>query len=294
MIRKRLIVLFLAPASLIYGGLFLVPTLSTFYFSLFSWSGFGEQMTFIGLDNYTRLFNDTVFWLSLRNTLAILFVGGFFVFGLAFLYTVLLTSGIWGKKFFRLVFFLPNVVSVVALAGMWAYIYNPRSGLLNTTLSAVGLTDVAKTLWTSPDNIFWAMLAALVWVFTGFFLILLMAGVDKIPTDAYEAADLEGASLWQKFWFITVPMLWDVMAISFVIWMINAIKMFEFPYAFGFLQVPQQLYTLGIYLYIMGFGQRDPIYQLGYATAIGVVMLVITFVLIVVVRRLLRREQLEF
>ncbi|MET3901027.1 ABC-type sugar transport system permease subunit [Devosia sp. UYZn731] len=294
MIRKRLIVLFLAPASLIYGGLFLLPTLSTFYFSLFNWSGFGQDMTYVGLNNYVRLFNDTVFWLSLRNTLAILFVGGFFVFGLAFLYTVLITSGIWGKKFFRLVFFLPNVVSVVALAGMWAYIYNPRSGLINTTLSTIGLDSMAKTLWTSPNNIFWAMLAALVWVFTGFFLILLMAGVDKIPTDTYEAADLEGASLWQKFWFITVPMLWDVMTISFVIWMINAIKMFEFPYAFGFLQVPQQLYTLGIYLYIMGFGQRDPIYQLGYATAIGVVMLVLTFVLIVVMRRLLRREQLEF
>ncbi|MDB5585928.1 MAG: hypothetical protein JWP26_898 [Devosia sp.] len=294
MIRKRLIVLFLAPASLLYGGLFLLPTLSTFYFSLFNWSGFGQDMTFVGLNNYVRLFNDTVFWLSLRNTLAILFVGGFFVFGLAFLYTVLITSGIWGKKFFRLVFFLPNVVSVVALAGMWAYIYNPRSGLINTTLSTIGLDSMAKTLWTSPNNIFWAMLAALVWVFTGFFLILLMAGVDKIPTDTYEAADLEGASLWQKFWFITVPMLWDVMTISFVIWMINAIKMFEFPYAFGFLQVPQQLYTLGIYLYIMGFGQRDPIYQLGYATAIGVVMLVLTFVLIVVMRRLLRREQLEF
>lgn len=294
MIRKRLIVLFLAPASLLYGGLFLLPTLSTFYFSLFNWSGFGQDMTFVGLGNYVRLFNDTVFWLSLRNTLAILFVGGFFVFGLAFLYTVLITSGIWGKKFFRLVFFLPNVVSVVALAGMWAYIYNPRSGLINTTLSTIGLDAMAKTLWTSPNNIFWAMLAALVWVFTGFFLILLMAGVDKIPSDTYEAADLEGASLWQKFWFITVPMLWDVMTISFVIWMINAIKMFEFPYAFGFLQVPQQLYTLGIYLYIMGFGQRDPIYQLGYATAIGVVMLVLTFVLIVVMRRLLRREQLEF
>jgi ABC-type sugar transport system permease subunit len=294
MIRKRLIVLFLAPASLLYGGLFLLPTLSTFYFSLFNWSGFGQDMTFVGLGNYVRLFNDTVFWLSLRNTLAILFVGGFFVFSLAFLYTVLITSGIWGKKFFRLVFFLPNVVSVVALAGMWAYIYNPRSGLINTTLSTIGLDAMAKTLWTSPNNIFWAMLAALVWVFTGFFLILLMAGVDKIPTDTYEAADLEGASLWQKFWFITVPMLWDVMTISFVIWMINAIKMFEFPYAFGFLQVPQQLYTLGIYLYIMGFGQRDPIYQLGYATAIGVVMLVLTFVLIVVMRRLLQREQLEF
>lgn len=294
MIGRRLVILFLLPATLVYFIFFLAPILFTFYYSLLDWSGFGEEAQFIGLANYRRLPNDPTFLLSLTNTVLLLSVGGVFVFALAFLYTILINSGIWGKKLFRLVFFLPNVVSVVALSAMWAYIYNPRSGLLNTSLKAIGLDGLGKTLWTSPDNIFWAMLAALVWVFTGFFLILIMAGVDKIPHEMYEAADLEGASLWQKFRFVTVPMIWDVMAISFVIWIINAIKMFEFPFAFGFLQVPQQLYTLGIYLYIMGFGKRDPIYQLGYATAIGVVMLIISFALIILVRRLMRRERLEF
>ena len=294
MIGQRLIGLFLTPALAIYLCLFLIPTGFTFYFSLFEWSGFGTDARFVAFDNYRRLWNDPTFWLSFRNTLALLFVGGFFVFFLAFLYTILINSGIWGKKLFRLIFFLPNVVSVVALSAMWAYIYNPRHGLLNSALKSVGLDELGRTLWTSPDNIFWAMLAALVWVFTGFFLILLLAGVDKIPLDMYEAADLEGASHWHKFRYITVPMIWDVMTISFVIWIINAVKMFEFPFAFGFLQVPQQLYTLGIYLYIMGFGQRDPIYQLGYATAIGVVMLVLAFSLIVLVRRLMRRDRLEF
>ena len=294
MIGQRLIGLFLTPALAIYLCLFLIPTGCTFYFSLFEWSGFGSDARFVGFGNYRRLWNDPTFWLSFRNTSALLFAGGFFVFLLAFLYTILINSGIWGKKLFRLIFFLPNVVSVVALSAMWAYIYNPRHGLLNSTLKSVGLDELGRTLWTSPDNIFWAMLAALVWVFTGFFLILLLAGVDKIPLDMYEAADLEGASHWHKFWYITVPMIWDVMTISFVIWIINAVKMFEFPFAFGFLQVPQQLYTLGIYLYIMGFGQRDPIYQLGYATAIGVVMLIVAFSLILLVRRLMRRDRLEF
>ncbi len=294
MIGKKLIVCFIAPALAIYLLFFLLPAGFTFYFSIFKWSGFGTEMKFIGLGNYERLLSDPTFWLSLRNTILLLVVGGFFIFALAFLYTILINSGIWGKKFFRLVFFLPNVVSVVALSAMWAYIYNPRYGLLNTSLKSVGLDWLGSTLWTSPDNIFWAMMAALVWVFSGFFLILLMAGVDKIPADMYEAADLEGANLWQKFRFITLPMIRDVMTISFVIWIINAIKIFEFPFAFGFLQVPQQLYTLGIYLYIMGFGKRDPIYQLGYATAIGVVMLVLAFVLILLTRRLLRRDQLEF
>ena len=294
MIGRRLTLLFLAPALAIYLVFLLLPAAATFYFSAFDWSGFGSGMEFVGLDNYRRLWRDPTFWLSLRNTLLLLAVGGLFIFALALLYTVLINSGIWGRKLFRMVFFLPNVISVVALSAMWAYIYNPRYGLLNTVLKSIGLDELGRTLWTSPDNIFWAMTVALVWVFTGFFLILLMAGVDRIPADMFEAADLEGANLWQKFRYITVPMIWDVMTVSFVIWIINAVKMFEFPFAFGFLQVPQQLYTLGIYLYIMGFGRRDPIYQLGYATAIGVVMLMIAFVLIMVLRRAMRREQLEF
>ena len=89
-------------------------------------------------------------------------------------------------------------------------------------------------------------------------------------------------------------MIWDVVVIALVIWIIAAMKMFEFPYAFGLINIPQQLYTLGIYLYIMGFGHREPIYQLGYAAAIGVVLLALTFVLIFLTRRLLRRATLEF
>jgi ABC-type sugar transport system permease subunit len=291
---KRLIVSFLAPATSLYFAFFLLPVAFTLFFSLFDWTGFGEKMTFIGLKNYVRLWSDPIFWLSLRNTFAILVVGGIFVFALALLFTALIDSGIWGKKLFRFIFFLPNILAVVAVTAMWSYIYNPKGGLLNTALKAIGLTGASKTLWTAPDNIFWAMLVAIVWVNTGFFLILLLAGTDKIPQDMYEAADLDGARMFQKFFFITVPMIWDVMVISFVIWIIAAMKMFEFPYAFGLIQIPQQLYTLGIYLFIMGFGHREPIYQLGYAAAIGVVLLALTFILIFATRRLLRRATLEF
>jgi ABC-type sugar transport system permease subunit len=291
---KRLIVSFLAPATLLYFAFFLLPVVFTLFFSLFDWTGFGDKMTFIGLKNYVRLWSDPIFWLSLRNTFAILVVGGILVFALALLFTALIDSGIWGKKLFRFVFFLPNILAVVAVTAMWSYIYNPKGGLLNTALKGMGFTGASKILWTSPDHIFWAMLAAIVWVNTGFFLILLLAGTDKIPEDMYEAADLDGAGMFQKFFFITIPMIWDVMVISFVIWIITAMKMFEFPYAFGLIQIPQQLYTLGIYLFIMGFGHREPIYQLGYAAAIGVVLLALTFILIFATRRLLRRATLEF
>jgi ABC-type sugar transport system permease subunit len=285
---------FLAPATSIYLLFFLIPVFCTLYISLFDWSGFGEAMKFVGVRNFVRLWADPIFWLSLRNTFAILVVGGAFVFGLALLFTALIDSGIWGKKLFRFLFFLPNILAVVAVSAMWSYIYNPKGGLLNGALKALGFTNLSAFLWTSPEHIFWAMLVAIVWVNTGFFLILLLAGADKIPRDIYEAAELDGAGTLKKFVFITVPMIWDVMVISFVIWIIMAMKMFEFPYAFGLIQIPQQLYTLGVYLFIMGFGHREPIYQLGYAAAIGVVLLALTFSLIFLARRLLRHATLEF
>ena len=179
MFSRRLILCFLAPATSIYFVFFLAPVACTLVFSLFEWSGFGEPMTFIGLKNYERLWSDPVFWLSLRNTIAILVVGGAFVFALALLFTALIDSGLWGRKFFRFIFFLPNILAIVAVTAMWSYIYNPKGGLLNSALKSLGFTEASTFLWTAPQHIFWSMLAAIVWVNTGFFLILLLAGADR-------------------------------------------------------------------------------------------------------------------
>ena len=119
-------------------------------------------------------------------------------------------------------------------------------------------------------------------------------GDDKIPFEFYEAAKIEGASQFQMFKNITLPLLMDVISVAVVLWSIFALKLFEFPYAFSGIQTPSQLYTVGIYLYIMGFGKRVPIYRLGYATAIGVMLLLSVIVIVLVIRRLLRREVIQY
>ncbi len=244
--------------------------------------------------NYVDILKDAIFWKSLKNTLLILGVGGILVFVLAFVLTVALNSGIKGKKFFRSMIFLPNVIAVIALTTLWAYIYNPSFGLIKATAEALGLEGISKILWTAPDKIFWSVLAALVWIEAGYYLVLIMAGVDKIPTEYYEAAQLEGASQFQIFRKITVPLIWDVLSVAVVLYSIGALKIFEFPYAFNGQSVPPELYTVGIYLYIMGFGKRAPIYRLGYATAIGVMLLLAVILIVVVLRRILRRDVIEY
>lgn len=293
-VRKSVIVLFLLPAGLVYLAFILLPTIWAFYFSAFDWSGFTTSMKFIGLGNYTQLLKDHLFWSSLGNTFIILLPGGVTIFLLTFLLTVLINSGVRGKKFFRAMIFLPNVIATVALATLWAFIYNPSFGLLNSFFTLIGIQQLSHFTWTSADRIFYAALIAIIWINVGFQLVLIMAGVDKIPFEFFEAARLEGASQFQMFTGITIPLIWDVITVAFVLWSISALKTFEFIYAFGNPQIPPNLYTIGIYLYVMGFGKRDPIYRLGYATAIGVLLLISVVIIVALIRRFTRRESLSY
>lgn len=299
MIRRRLIAAFLAPALALYIGLMVYPTFFAIRQGFYKTSGFGDEEVWVGWANYVRLWSDPIFWQSLWNTLAILAFGGVAVFGFAFLFSVLLNCGIWGKKYFRAIIFLPNAVAVIALSTFWSFFFVPRFGILPNVLDAMadagiplfGLDDV---VWTAPGMVFFSMMVGLIWIATGFYTILILAGVDKIPADMFDAARIEGASEWQTFRQITLPMISDVVLITFVLWCINAIRAFEFPYAFGGPNIDPNLYTSGIYLYIMGFGQRDPIFALGYASAMGVVMLVLTIVVVVFLRVVGRAERIEF
>lgn len=289
-----MVIAFLAPALLLYLGLLILPALQAFYMSLFQTSGFADVPVWVGLGNYQRLIDDAVFWAAMRNMFVILLAGGLFVFALAFFFTMLLTSGLWGKKLFRGLIFMPTVIAITAITSFWSFIFMPRYGLLTSALKSLGLEELATTAWTSPANVFWPVLVGVIWVSAGFFTILILAGADKVPTDMVESARLEGASRFQIFRWITLPMIWDVVAIALVLWVIKAINLVEFPYAFGGTPTPVEVYTPGIYLYIMGFGQRIPVYALGYATAIGVAMFAAVVLAVLVLRRGLQREVLEF
>ncbi len=241
------------------------------------------------------MIHDDIFWMSFGNTVKILFIGGFATFALAFLLAILLNSGIKGKKLLRGLIFIPNVIATIALTTMWSFaIFSPRSGVLPNFFKLIGWKAGEKFLWLSADHEFWAMLIAIVWISVGYYVVLLLAGMDRIPTEFYEAARLEGANLYKQFTQITLPLMWDVITVSVVLWSINAIKVFEFPFAFMGAESDPNLYTIGVYLYIMGFGKRQPIYQLGYATAIGVVMLLFVVLLSILILRLMRREVYQY
>lgn len=291
---KRFILFFLFPATALYLAFFLVPTFQALFYSLYDWSGFGSDMRFVGLGNFQELFRDRLFWTSMGNTIGILVIGGIVIFSIAFIMTMMISSGIRGKKFFRGVIFLPNIIAVIALTTLWGYMYAPNTGLLASVFKAVGLDSLTKLTWLGPDTIFVSMMIAIVWIEVGFYVVLLLAGVDKIPPDFFESAKLDGANQFQQFRHITMPLLSDVISIGLVLWAIHAIKIFEFPFSFTGLEPNPSSYTVAVYLYILGFGQRQPIYRLGYATAIGVMLLLVVILIVLVIRFVTRREQVQY
>jgi ABC-type sugar transport system permease subunit len=292
--RRKLIIPFLAPGLILYLLFFIYPGIQGIYLSLFDSPGFGLPKKFIGLLNFQQLVVDDRFITALKTTMFILFIGGLAVFVLGFGFTALLNSGIRGKKFFRAVLFFPNVVAPIALTTFWSMIYNSRFGVLNSFLKLVGLKNLILP-WTDSDHILGAVTIALIWLYTGYFMVILLAGADKIPQEIYDAARVDGSNSLQVFIQITLPLMWDIVGIALVLWMITAIKQFEIIYSFGSgIQVNPATWTLPIYLEIEGFGLRDPIFRLGYASAIGVVILVVIVVLAVVMRRFLHREVTQF
>ena len=174
--NKTMIVVFLTPAVILFLGIFLYPIIRTIIMSFFKIEGVTDSMglwQFVGLDNYVKLLNTSLFRTAFWNLFRIWIVGGLVVMSLSLLFAVILTSGIRGKKFFRAVIYMPNIVSAVALATMWLqYVYSPRFGLLKNLFTALHLDGLAKIQFLDTDHKFWALLFAYCFGMIGYHMLI--------------------------------------------------------------------------------------------------------------------------
>lgn len=294
--RKKYIAwLFLAPSLILYLCFFVYPAISAFKLSFYDWSGFTKDMKFIGFKNFTSLVTNNTFLAAVKNTFLILIVGGIAIFLIAFIFSSFLNSGIRGKKVYRSIILFPFIVAPVVHAIYWGLlVYSPRKGILSQFFKSLNITALGKFMFLDERHIFWSVLFVIVWVNVGFYLIILMAGIDRIPPYLYEAARIEGANEFQLFFKITLPLVKEVLTITIIFWGINAIKIFDLLYAFGGIDVPRALWTNAIYLYIVSFGKRPPIFKLGYASAVGVLTLLLVIIITVLIRKLIKREIYEY
>ncbi|WP_300370748.1 carbohydrate ABC transporter permease [Brachyspira sp.] len=298
--RLLMIILFLSPAVLMYTLIFFYPTIKTIIMSFFKMDSISSRMSewgFIGLGNYINLLNSQLFMQSLKNVFFIWLIGGIIIFFFALLFAVILTSGVKFKSFYRSVIYLPNVVSAVAMATMWIhYVYNSKYGLLKSVFSFLSIDKLANMQWTSPDNIFIALVIAYSFGMVGYFMLIFMAGIERIPTDFYEAATIDGANVFQQFFQITLPLLSDIMRTNVVLWTINAVGFFVWSQLFSPLIPEPGTVTPMVYMYQEVFGANQVVLDrnVGNGAAVGVVLTLIIVLSFIVTNIIFKDKKLEF
>jgi N-acetylglucosamine transport system permease protein len=283
------------------------PYIQTFGYSFTDWSGQSQEFNFIGLDNYTALFQDSVFLKALQhNVLLLVFVpAGTILLSLFFAFMVNVgghgrsggVQGVRGAGFYRIAFFFPQVLSIAILAILFRAVYrSDEAGLLNGILIKLGLSDPASPVeWLNePNLVLWCLIFVMIWSGAGFYMVLFSAAMQSIPRDVFEAALLDGASRVQTFFKVTLPLLWDTVQTAWVFLAILAMDAFLLVSTLtpgqhgGGPNHSSEVISTYLMRNFRNFGES------GYACAMGVVMLLLTLIVSVVTLRASRRDRIEF
>lgn len=293
--RYPLLAAFLLPPLALYGYFVVSPYLQTFLISTTDWQGLSPDFNFVGLDNFRRIWHDEYVWNALRHNLYLLILLPVLTIALGLFFATMLNvggrggvTGVRGSSIYKFVIFVPQMLSVAIIGVLWSELYNPRSGLINGGLRALGITG---PVWLGdPDIAFWAVLAVMVWANVGFYVVLFGAAMQAVPRDIYEAAALDGASRFTTMVRITMPLLWDTIQVAWVYLAIIAMD------AFALIQImtpgggpSSSTDVIGERLYDVSFGDG----KFGYGSAIGVVMFFLTLTVTIAALRLTRRERIE-
>lgn len=273
----KTVIFFLAPAVGAIFIFFFIPVIAAFIISFTDFDiytlGNLSTLRFIGFDNYAKLLSDELFWTALQNTFYFVVVAGPLSITVSLSAALLLNSKLTKfKSLFRLAYFLPVVTTLVAVAIVWRFIYHPNFGILNFFLGIFGINPIdwlGDPFWAMPSIIILA-----VWKNFGYNMIIFIAGLQNIPDELYEAADIEGANAFQKFRHITLPMLAPTTIFVSIITMIGYFQLFAEPYVMT--QGGPLNKTLSIVQYMYQEGFRW--WNMGYSASIAFVLFIIIFI----------------
>lgn len=285
------IVISLLPAVLIYSVFYIYPALKAFYISLCEWSGYSPKPIFIGLANFKQLIKDKYVWSALKHNVDFFVIPTIITLALSLFFASLLSSKeIKGRDFFRITYFFPNVISAVAMAVLWSFIFNPSFGILNWFLKSIGLSHLTHTWLGEKNTALPALTIPSIWGGIGFTTVLLLAAMYNIPTTLYEAAEIDGANKWHRFYHITFPLIWEIMRIVIIFSVIGALKKFEIIYLLTAGGPDRATDVIALRMYYEAFSA----YKMGYGTAISVWMFILVFILTLISMKLTKKEKVEY
>ncbi|MDH2429047.1 sugar ABC transporter permease [Sphaerisporangium sp. TRM90804] len=295
------VISFLAVPLVLYVVFVISPYVQAFYISLTNWRGVSASPQFIGLENFTRLLDDDVFWAAVRHHGLLLLAMPLITIAIALFFAFLLNlgggskggtmTGVRGSKFYRVVYFFPQVLAVAVVGVLFQAIYRPDStGVLNGLLSMVGFKEPVGWL-INTDLALWSIMGVLVWQAVGFYVVLFSAGMSAIPRDVFEAAALDGAGRFRLFFSVTLPLIWDTIQVG---WVYLGIAAFD---AFALVQVlsvdrggPDNATTV---LPLEIWRSAFTFSKFGYASAMGVALFFLTITFAALSLRVTRRERIE-
>ncbi len=278
-----------APAVILFTIFMAVPTFNVFRLSLYQRSTFNPNEVFIGLKNFQMLLKDATFIRSMQNMLLLIVMVTVFTMGTALIFAGILTrEKLRGQDFFRIVFYIPNILSVVVISGIFSAIYDIDRGLLNSILNLFGKEGI---LWKGEQHVIMSLVIAMVWQAIGYYMVMYMSSMAAVPESLYESAGLDGASRVAQFFQITIPLIWTNIRTTLTFFIISTINM-----AFLFVSAmtgggPNNASNVAL-LYM--YNQKNLGGGYGYAMAIGVVIFLVSFGLSALVNKVTEREVLEY
>ena len=287
--RTGFLFLCVAPAVILFTIFMVVPTFNVFRLSMYQRSTFNPNEVFIGMKNFQMLMNDANFIRSMQNMLLLIVMVTVFTMATALVFAGILTrEKLKGQNFFRIVFYIPNILSVVVISGIFSAIYDIDRGLLNSILNLFGKEGI---LWKGEEHVIMSLVIAMVWQAIGYYMVMYMASMSAVPSTLYESAGLDGANRFTQFFQITIPLIWTNIRTTLTFFIISTINM-----AFLFVSAmtgggPNNASNVAL-LYM--YNQKNLGGGYGYAMAIGVVIFLVSFGLSALVNKVTEREILEY
>ena len=283
---KKPLIVFLLPSLLLMLVLLFYPFIENIFNSFFEIRSLvSPREECIGLLNYRKFFTgDEMAFISLKNSLVLMVLTVIFQVGIALLLALLVSSINRGAQFFRVVYFFPIVISATAIGLMFSLFYAYDGGMLNQIAVALG---AEKVLWLSDEKAFAMVSIPVLWQYVGFYFVIILTGLAGVPEDVYESAAMDGATGLKKTWYITLPLISDVLVTCTTLAITGAIKVFDLPSVIAKNGAPKGLtHFLGTYMYQKTFIAQD----VDYGSAISIIIVVLGVVLSRTVGRLLSRE----
>ena len=277
--RGRFVFLCLAPAVILFTVFMVIPTINVFRMSLYKWGGYSANQEFVGLDNFKKLFADPKFYQSFQNTILLIVIVTIITFAFALVFAAILSrEKIKGQNFFRVIFYIPNILSVVVISAIFSAIYDPNNGMLNSLIALFREPGEVPTLWLGNQQlVIYSIAIALVWQAIGYYMVMYMASMSSVSV--------------KTFFSITIPLVWTNIRTTLTFFIISTINLsFLFVKAMTSGGPDGASEVILSYMYKQAYTNSS----YGYGMAIGAVVFIFSFALSAIVNKVTKREPLEF